>query len=254
MTDLRSAPVGSLRTLDMYPMDLEEFLYGIGIQPIVIDELKECYEKRKPVDEFIHKRLIEAFYIYLIVGGMASAVQAYVKENDFNKVMQEHNAIIPMYKRDFSKYETENKKLKLHKIYDLIPSEISSKNKRYVYSNLDKEHRPERYESSFEWLEKAGVSNINYGAMFENVVAQELKAHGYNGYYFNSKKQGELDFLIEYENKCLPIEVKSGKDYKVHSALNNVLNNENYDIPYAYVLSNGNVEINEKIVYLDYVY
>lgn len=93
--------------------------------------------------------------------------------------------------------------------------------------------------------------NINYGAIFENVVAQEFSAHGFdNLYYFNSKKQGEVDFVIEYKGEVLPIEVKSGKDYKIHSALDNLLANENYDIKEAYILCNGNIERKGKRLYL----
>ena len=97
----------------------------------------------------------------------------------------------------------------------------------------------------------AQEKQINYGAIFENVVAQELTAHGFGElYYFNSKKQGEVDFLIEYKGNVLPLEVKSGKDYKIHSALNNLLSNEDYDIPQAVVLCNGNVSQVGKVLYL----
>ena len=92
--------------------------------------------------------------------------------------------------------------------------------------------------------------NINFGAVYENAVAQELKAHGFNLYYFNNKKQGELDFVIELDGKVVPLEIKSGKDYKRHSALNNVLKNENYKIEEAYILSEGNIEIEGKRVYM----
>ena len=91
--------------------------------------------------------------------------------------------------------------------------------------------------------------NINYGAIYENAVAQELKAHGFKLYYFTGRKTGELDFVIEYNGKIMPIEVKSGKDYNRHSALNNVLNIENYSIEEAFVLSNFNVSVVNKITY-----
>lgn len=77
--------------------------------------------------------------------------------------------------------------------------------------------------------------SINNGALFENVVSQELLSKGHKEYYFNSKKQGELDFVIELNGKVVPLEIKSGKDYKRHSALCNVLADENYGIEYAYV-------------------
>lgn len=84
-------------------------------------------------------------------------------------------------------------------------------------------------------------SGINFGALYENYVAQELHAHGYEGYYYNSKKFGELDFVIEEDNKVIPIEVKSGKDYLRHCALNNVMSNKSLDIEKAFVFTNDNV-------------
>ena len=91
--------------------------------------------------------------------------------------------------------------------------------------------------------------NINNGALYENVVAQELKAHGFKLYYYNSKKYGELDFVIEYKGRVLPIEVKSGKDYQRHSALSNVMDISNYSIEEAFVLTNFNVEVQGNIIY-----
>ena len=97
-------------------------------------------------------------------------------------------------------------------------------------------------------------ANINFGSVYENLVAQELYAHGFamghSLYYFNNKKQGELDFVIEYDNHVLPIEVKSGKDYDRHNALSNVMGNQEYGIPFAYVFCQENVHIKGNITYL----
>jgi predicted AAA+ superfamily ATPase len=92
-------------------------------------------------------------------------------------------------------------------------------------------------------------TDINCGAIYENVVAQELKAHGFSLYYYNSKRFGELDFVIEHEGRILPIEVKSGKSYQRHSALNNVMEISNYAISEAFVLSGYNVEVKGNLVY-----
>ncbi len=83
--------------------------------------------------------------------------------------------------------------------------------------------------------------DINYGAIYENVVAQLLNSHGFDGlYYYSNKKYGEVDFIVEINGEVLPIEIKSGKDYKRHSALNNLLSLKNYDINKAMVFYNGN--------------
>lgn len=299
LAGIKSAPVGFMNTLEMYPMDFEEFARALGLSDEVFQSLKAAFDNKTAVDEFVHDKLMEAFYNYLVIGGMPEAVNEYVTNHDYNRVMSVHNAIIPQYKLDFTKYEMENRKLRLLKTYELIPSELNEKNKRYTFARLDKNLKMERHADSFEWLVNAGAAipvynvtepkiplraseksnlfklflsdvgllstmygrgtiiktlngerDVNYGAIFENAVAQELHSHGYSGYYFNSKKQGEIDFVIEYKNKCLPIEVKSGKDYKVHSALNNVLEQKSYGIDEAFVLCGKNLEVREKVTYL----
>lgn len=95
-----------------------------------------------------------------------------------------------------------------------------------------------------------GDKDINFGSIYENAVAQELVAHGLVPYYYNNKKRGELDFVIEQGGKVLPIEVKSGKDYTYHRALSNILDCEEYDLQEAIVLNNDNVSVDGKISYL----
>lgn len=90
-------------------------------------------------------------------------------------------------------------------------------------------------------------NDINCGAMFENAIAQELRTHGFKESYFNNKKHGEVDFLIEYNNQLLPIEVKSGKDYQKHSALSYFMSTNRFDD--AFVLSNYNVKVENNITY-----
>lgn len=94
-----------------------------------------------------------------------------------------------------------------------------------------------------------GDKDINYGSIYENAVAQELVAHGLDAYYYNNKKRGELDFVIELGGKVLPIEVKSGKDYEVHRALSNIMDCSEYDLPEAVVFCNDNLRVEGKLVY-----
>lgn len=94
-----------------------------------------------------------------------------------------------------------------------------------------------------------GDKDINYGSIYENAVAQELVAHGIEPYYYNSKKRGELDFVIELSGKILPIEVKSGKDYDFHRALSNIMDCGEYDLPEAVVFNNDNIRVKDKILY-----
>lgn len=302
LDNLRSVPVGYMDEIEMYPIDLLEFFEAIGIGRDVITHLKECFEKKCPVDDFVHQRMLEVIRLYLIVGGMPAAVQKYLDTNNLRKVYEEQRGIIRTYKRDITQYEN-HKKLQIEEIFDLIPSELNTKNKRFILKELNEKARFTKYEDGFVWLKDAGVAiptynveeprvplllskqrnlfklflndvgllaamyggniqtrllskdaNINFGAVFENLVAQELYAHGFTMdhslYYFNSKRQGELDFLVEYDGNVLPIEVKSGKDYARHNALSNVMESKEYNIPSAYVFCQDNIHVKDKYIYL----
>lgn len=302
LNDLRSVPVGYLDEMEMYPLDLEEFANALGISDDVIAHLRECFVQRKPVDAFIHGRMLDLVRHYLLIGGMPAVVQKYLDTNNLKSVLEQQRGIIRTYKRDITKYDAGHK-LQIEEIYDLIPAELNAKNKRFTLKELGEKARFARYEGGLLWLNDAGVAiptynveepkvplllnkqrnlfklflndvgllaamygdniqlrllsgdnYINYGAVYENFVAQELNAHGFaNGhglYYFNSKKQGELDFVIEYNGAVLPIEVKSGKNYERHRALSNVVKNEQYTVNQAFVFCQDNVSVREKAVYL----
>lgn len=298
IVNLKSAPVGYLQTLNMYPLDFEEFLQIFNVGQPVLDKLRNAFTAKTPVDEVIHGKIMEMFNLYLIIGGMPAAVEKYRTTGSIDDVMDEHRAIIEQYKLDFTQYEEENRKLIITHIYELIPAELNEKNKRFMIADIKKGLRYDRVEDSFTWLWKAGVAlgvfntteptvplmlnekstlfklflsdvgllttiygkacklkivskekDINKGAVYENVVAQELHAHGYPLYYYNSKKKGELDFVIEHSGRVLPIEVKSGKDYEKHSALDNVMATQEYGIREAYVFTNDNVKTDGKLTY-----
>lgn len=94
-----------------------------------------------------------------------------------------------------------------------------------------------------------GDSGVNFGAVYEDVVAHELVAHGVTPYYYNNKRRGEIDFVVELWGKVLPIEVKSGKDYERHRALSNIMDCGEYDLPEAIVLTNDNLRVDGRITY-----
>lgn len=106
-----------------------------------------------------------------------------------------------------------------------------------------------QYASGIQLKLLQGYTDIHYGAIYENVVAQELHAHGFNLFYFNSKNQGELDFLLEQDAVVTPLEVKSGKTYDRHNAMRNVLSNAEYHITDGLVLCNDNLHIKENVTY-----
>lgn len=298
LKNIHSAPVGSLETITMFPLDFEEFLQIANLPDGLLDTLHHCFTECLPVDQIIHDRMLRLFNLYLIIGGMPAAVDAYVRTNDMEEVMREHRDIALQYKNDFTKYESQNKRLLLTRVYDLIPSELNSKNNRFKLASVDKTIRIDRNENTFIWLTEAGVAipvcnvtaptfplelnkkssffklflsdvgmlttqygrmtklriienegGVNEGAIYENVVAQELIAHGFTPFYYQSKRTGENDFIIEYHDAALPIEIKSGKGYKAHVALDNILSVKEYEIPRAFVFCRGNVSTAERISY-----
>lgn len=298
LNNLRSVPVGYMDIKDMYPLDLEEFMWAVGVNKDVIEALRAAWEHKTPVDDFIHRKMMEVFRLYLIVGGMPAAVMSYKDNNNLQDVLASQQEIIRLYRKDISQYDKE-RQLKIKEVFDLIPSELNAKSKRFFIKSLSAKARADMYENEFLWLKDSGVgipvfnvdkpklplklassrnlfklfsndvgllacqySNgiqlkiltgddaINYGSIYENVVAQELIAHGFTElYYYNSKKMGEVDFVVEYKGNVFPIEVKSGKDYARHRALNNILACADYNIPQAVVLCNDNMRVEENVIY-----
>lgn len=297
LNDLRSQPVGYMGVKEMYPLDFKEFITNIGMPEHIIDTVKEAWMNRSAVDEVVHAKLMELFRLYLIVGGMPAAVNAYIQTNNLQEVRSAQLEILNLYRRDISQYDRNNK-FSIEEIFNLIPSELNAQNKRFILKNLNEKARFSRYENGFIWLQRAGVAlpvynveepkiplllarsrnlfklfqsdvgllaaqyaggiqlrilqgevDINYGAVYENAVAQELVAHDISPYYYNNKKVGELDFVIELNGETLPIEVKSGKNYTAHSALDKVLSCEAYSLPQAVVFNNYNLHTVNHIVY-----
>ena len=132
----------------------------------------------------------------------------------------------------------------------VVPLELSAKRNLFKLFLNDVGLLASMYMNGIQLKLLDNEISMNIGAIYENLVAQELKAHGISPNYFNSKKQGELDFVIEHDGHAMPIEVKSGKDYKRHSALRNVISDRNYSIKEAFVLCNDNVSIDGIITYL----
>lgn len=291
-------PLGYMDVVKMYPLDFEEYLWSKGVGNTAIDYIKTCFENLTPVDESINKQFLDYFREYVLIGGLPEVVESFKEKINIKFVNDIQKQIRNNYLNDITTYvENPIKKLKINDLYKAIPSELNSKNKRYISSHvLDHKYlRKENIDDDFLWLTNACVAiptynvsepvlplelssqrktlklfmndvgllnsclldtgirekllnnekEINFGAPYENVCAQELYAHGFDErlYYYNSKKHGEVDFLIEYQNDVLPIEIKSGKPNQMmvynHTALNNLMNI--YKIPKAYLFGESNV-------------
>ena len=297
--DVPSFPVGFEEIHEMYPMDFEEFAAANGVQEQTFSYLRDCFCNLKPVSESVHDTMKKLFYAYIVVGGMPEAVQIYVDTHDIGKVINYQNSILAQYRLDIAQYAGNDDKIKIKAIFDSIPSQLDSKNRRFIVSSLTSTARLNRYENSFKWLTDAGVAlacynvgapqpplklnekhslfklymndtgllcaacmeniqfdilngnvGLNLGSILENIIAQQIKANGFPLYYFDSKKYGELDFVIQNGLQIDLIEVKSGKDYKKHSALDKVLSVDDWKFRNAYVLCGGNIEKQNIITYI----
>ena len=249
LKDLRSEPVGYMGIKDMYPLDFEEFISCVGINDKIIDSLRNAWESRVAVDEFVHSKIMELFRLYLVVGGMPAAVSKYIESNNLQAVMAVQQDIIRLYKRDIAQYDPDNK-LYIEEIFNLkIPLLLARSRNLFKLFQNDIGLLAAQYAEGIQLRIIRGEKNINFGSVYENAVAQELVAHGIEPYYYNNKKRGELDFVIELDGKVLPIEVKSGKDYEVHRALSNIMDCKEYDLFEAVVFCNDNLRVEGKLVY-----
>ena len=307
LAETSSIPIGSISVIQMYPLDFEEFLYANGFNEYAIKTIRDRYLKRECLDDATHNKVLSLFKRYLIVGGLPDVVNTYIADNNIAKVRAIQEEIYRYYAADASKYDVE-KKLKIRRIYEMIPSSLENKKKRIVIKDIDgiKGKTFSQYQDEFDYLTNAGIAlevkaistpvfpmiefssknllklylndvgvltsilygnnargilndekSINLGTVYESVVASELKAHGHKLFYYDNRQNGEVDFLIDdYDNlSALPIKVKSGKDYTTHSALNKFVNNKDYHVNKAYVLSNNReIEVKGNILYLPIYY
>ncbi|MFQ8584534.1 MAG: ATP-binding protein [Holdemania massiliensis] len=297
-----SIPI-SIRKVRMFPLDFEEFLYANGMNQFVIDSLRSKFEKRESLDENLHNKMMDFFRKYLLVGGLPDAVNAYLETQNIQRVRDIQSEIHEYYAADASRYDQE-RKLKIRRIYDLIPSNMENKKKRIVAKRIEEKKGKtfSDYQDEFEYLISAGIvlnvqaisdphfpliesqdknllklylndvgilsgilygnnirailddnCSINLGSVYESVVASELIAHGYKLFYYDNRSKGEVDYLIDdfASLSAVPIEVKSGKDYTIHSALNTLVTNKDYHIEKAFVLCNQRqITHKGKITYL----
>lgn len=307
LSQTTSIPMGSIRKIRMFPLDFEEFLYANGINELVINSLRASFESNTSLNDSSHAKIMDLFKKYLLIGGMPDAVNAYLSEKNIRTVREIQEEIREYYAIDCSKYDAA-RKLKIRRIYDLIPSNMENKKKRVVAQSIEEKKGKtfSDYQDEFEYLISSGIAlgvqavsnpsfplietsgknllklylndpglltdvlykdniravlddvdSINLGSVYESVVASELIAHGHKLFYYDNRKKGEVDYLIDdYQSlSVVPIEVKSGKDYSVHSALNVFTKNEDYGIKKAIVLSNEReVKQKGKIWYLPAYY
>lgn len=146
--------------IDMFPMDFEEFLWAMG-DDMLMPFAKECFGKRQPLGADLHRKVMELFRQYMIVGGMPQAVAEYVESRDFVKVDKIKRSIIKLYRSDISKYAF-GAEQKVTKIFDAIPSQLQRHEKRFHIGTVAKGARMRDYVGPLFWLDESRVVNICY--------------------------------------------------------------------------------------------
>lgn len=151
----------------MYPFDFEEFLWAMDNNTIM-DFIRECYKRRKALGQALHRKAMDYFKEYMIVGGMPQAVEMYADTRDFEKVDKIKRNILNLYREDIRKY-AEDLNLKVEQIFDTIPSQLQKHEKKFNISSLDENARYRNYEGAFYWLNDACLVNIAYNTTEPNI-------------------------------------------------------------------------------------
>ena len=155
------------RHINMYPMDFEEFLWARG-EDTVIPVIKDCFEKRKPLGQALHRKIMTLFREYVIIGGMPQAVSEYMESKDFEATDQIKRDILALYREDIRKH-AEGYAGKVESIFDEIPAQLSKHEKKFSLSALGKGARFRDYESAFLWLQDSMFTNMCFNSTEPNI-------------------------------------------------------------------------------------
>ncbi len=155
------------RHIKMYPMDFEEFLWALG-NDTLMEIMKKSFAEKKPMGQALHRKAMDYFRQYLIVGGMPQAVREYAEGRDFDKVDRVKRDILTLYRADMIKYAA-GYEMKVESIFDEIPSQLQKHEKKFKFSSLKKEARLREYEDAIFWLDDAMVVNICYRSTAPNI-------------------------------------------------------------------------------------
>ncbi|MBQ0051901.1 MAG: ATP-binding protein [Treponema sp.] len=296
----------------MYPMDFEEFLWATG-DKVTSSFIKECFEKRQPVGEQLHRKFMNTFRTYFAVGGMPQAICAFVEGKTYKQIDSIKRNILALYEEDLKKYDEDNTE-KASAIFKSIPEQLSNHNCKFIFSEINKNARYKNYVQAVRCIDESMIGNYcrnvtnpeltldlfaesgnfklfmgdtgllitqilkgsgetaddlykkivlgklstNLGMIFENMVAQMLRAKGYELFFheYNYKPDGnekeqkyEIDFLIVKDNHICPIEVKSSA-YKKHESFDYFVKKYQSKKHERFIIYTKDLEIEDDITYL----
>ena len=153
--------------LEMFPLDFEEFLWALD-SVATYDYLKDCFEQLRPLGQAVHRKVMNDFRQYMLVGGMPQVVTEYIKKKDFAAADRVKKRILTLHRNDivkFASYYTS----KVTAIFDAVPGQLSKKEKKYKLSSIKKDARSRNYEDAFMWLDDAMIVNPCFNATDPNI-------------------------------------------------------------------------------------
>jgi len=242
---IEMSDAGSVLSTAKNSRDLLLRISSLTTQPLIegktlifFDEVQECPEIvtaiKFLVDEGNYRYIMSGSLLGVELNDLRSEPVGYMDVKEMFPWLMEAGVALPVYNVE----------------EPVIPLKLSRSRNLFKLFQNDVGLLASQYADGIQLRLLTDAKSINFGSVYENAIAQELSAHGFDLYYFNSKRQGELDFVIEKSGAILPIEVKSGKDYHRHNALSNLMSNQNYPIPEAIVFSNENFRQTDKVMYL----
>ncbi|MBQ4510056.1 MAG: ATP-binding protein [Clostridia bacterium] len=253
----KSYPVGMVNLLDVSPLTFDEFLNAID------ENLYSYYmsiEKEQQIEEIFHNRLLDAYNLYLIIGGMPECVSSWIKYKDASKIAKIQKELIEIYENDFSKHNGKVNSGRILMVFRSIVSQLAKDNEKFIYNAVRQGARARDFEEAIEWLVSAGMLNRVYnvskmehplsafakldafklfvfdtgllkymaridngaillksdyqfkGQLTENFILQQLKGQFAAEPFYYSDKNSELDFVLQYGTKVIPVEAKAGED------------------------------------------
>ena len=273
-----SFPVGYVDRLYMDSLDFEEFCWANGLSEEAISYLKEDFENKKSVSEVIHKRMMDLFKQYIVLGGMPDVINEFNLTQNYNLALSVQKRILNDYRDDILKYADASEKSKIRACFDSIPTQLSKNSNSENYDalqwlfdaglinfcyNLDNPELPlegNKIVDCFKvYMRDTGLlmamlddgANIDVmndnlgiykGAIYENVIADIFHKSGKKLYYFEKNSTLEIDFFLRYEGVATAIEVKSADNTKSKS-LKSVMTK--WNVEKGIKLSSKNIDINE---------
>lgn len=158
--EMISIPVGYERTMEMYALDFEEFLWAVGRTPEAIDALKGYFDRKEKIEDGIHRQFMQLLREYLVVGGMPEAVNVFLKTNNFQEVFGTQKKIMESYREDIKHYTSSAIRQKISDCYLSIPRQLAKEYTKFQYKVVSKEGNARRYENCLNWLVDAGMIKL----------------------------------------------------------------------------------------------